>query len=376
MHNRQELGYAHFMDHKMSVKNYTTTLLLAIFVGFFGAHRFYAGKVFTGLLFLFTFGFLGIGWLIDIITVAVGNFTDKTGLFIRPKKTTPTPEGNTVAQAPDNQPSSPQPGDGINQPATTPVAPETAVGSASDSPKRKVPTWLWVVGGILVFGLVLSAFNGDDDADTQAENPTDTPVTVEEDTSEPAATEAQEEVVEEEPEPEPPALFEPVVLEGSGDDVIDVPVITDSIIVATFTHQGSSNFSIVSYNESGERISLLVNEIGSYQGTVPFNFSEAPAELEISANGAWTVTLSDLLEQPVYDGSLLTGSGDEVLLVTTDSSRLAAAHSGSSNFVITGWGDRRDLLVNEIGSYDGTVRLGNALALEVVADGEWTLTSE
>lgn len=190
------------MDQRISVKNYTTTLLLVIFVGFFGAHRFYAGKVFTGLLFLFTFGFLGIGWLIDIITVAVGNFTDKTGLFIRPKKTTPTPEGNTVAQAPDNQPSSPQPGDGINQPATTPGTPETPSGTSSEAPKRKVPTWLWVVGGILVFGLVLSAFNGDDDADTQAENPADTPVTVEEDTSEPAATEAQEEVVEEEPEPE------------------------------------------------------------------------------------------------------------------------------------------------------------------------------
>ena len=86
------------------------------------------------------------------------------------------------------------------------------------------------------------------------------------------------------------------MIEGSGDDIVDVPVITDSIIVATFTHQGSSNFAVVSYNQAGERISLLVNEIGNFQGTVPFNFSEPPAELEISANGSWTLTLSDLLE--------------------------------------------------------------------------------
>jgi TM2 domain-containing membrane protein YozV len=73
------------MDNRASVKNYTTTLLLAIFLGIIGAHRFYAGKVFTGLLFFVTLGFFGIGWVIDIITVAVGNFTDKTGRFIRPR---------------------------------------------------------------------------------------------------------------------------------------------------------------------------------------------------------------------------------------------------------------------------------------------------
>ena len=65
-----------------------------------------------------------------------------------------------------------------------------------------------------------------------------------------------------------------------------------------------------------------------------------------------------------------------MLLVSTDSSRLSATHNGSSNFAILGWGDRRDLLVNEIGTYSGTVRLGNPLALEIKADGEWTLISD
>jgi TM2 domain-containing membrane protein YozV len=39
--------------------------LLWIF-GFTGAHRFYYGKPVTGTLWFFTFGLLGVGWLIDL----------------------------------------------------------------------------------------------------------------------------------------------------------------------------------------------------------------------------------------------------------------------------------------------------------------------
>ena len=61
------------------------TLALVLIFGIFGGHRFYAGKVGTGILFFLTAGLLGIGWFIDIFTVAFGNFTDKSGSFVRPK---------------------------------------------------------------------------------------------------------------------------------------------------------------------------------------------------------------------------------------------------------------------------------------------------
>ena len=73
------------MSNPKSVKSYAVTLLLALGLGYVGVHRFYAGKVGTGILYLFTFGFFGIGWIIDIFTVLFGNFTDKAGQFIRPK---------------------------------------------------------------------------------------------------------------------------------------------------------------------------------------------------------------------------------------------------------------------------------------------------
>lgn len=51
--------------------------LLCFFLGVFGVHRFYVGKVGTGVLMLVTFGGLGIWALIDLILILVGAFRDK-----------------------------------------------------------------------------------------------------------------------------------------------------------------------------------------------------------------------------------------------------------------------------------------------------------
>ena len=63
-----------------SEKNRMITLLLCLFLGGLGIHRFYVGKVGTGILTIVTvFGFIGIWPLIDLIMIAIGKFTDKSG---------------------------------------------------------------------------------------------------------------------------------------------------------------------------------------------------------------------------------------------------------------------------------------------------------
>jgi hypothetical protein len=55
---------------------------LAAILGPFGAHRFYAGKIGTGMLMAATIGGLGLWYLYDLIVVASGGFRDAEGRLI------------------------------------------------------------------------------------------------------------------------------------------------------------------------------------------------------------------------------------------------------------------------------------------------------
>ena len=51
------------------VKNKWVAFFLCLFLGMFGAHKFYEGKVLMGIIYLFTAGLCGIGWLVDLIVI-------------------------------------------------------------------------------------------------------------------------------------------------------------------------------------------------------------------------------------------------------------------------------------------------------------------
>ena len=67
------------VDPNASPKSRLSTLLLCSFVGGLGIHRFYVGKIGTGVLWLLTAGCFGIGALVDLIMIACGTFTDSDG---------------------------------------------------------------------------------------------------------------------------------------------------------------------------------------------------------------------------------------------------------------------------------------------------------
>ena len=102
---------------------------------------------------------------------------------------------------------------------------------------------------------------------------------------------------------------------------------------------------------------------------------KAPYTFEIEANGSWSYTLERI--DQTYTTSF-TGHGDYVTDIFSGSSGTwHFKHIGGGNFIV--WlitTDGRDLLVNEIGDYDGnrllSIPAGSNALLVIKADGTWS----
>jgi TM2 domain-containing membrane protein YozV len=69
-------------ETQISPKLRLVSLLLCWIFGVWGVHRFYVGKVGTGILQLLTFGGFGLWVLIDLICIVAGSFKDNKGRLI------------------------------------------------------------------------------------------------------------------------------------------------------------------------------------------------------------------------------------------------------------------------------------------------------
>lgn len=72
-----------FAQGEISTKSMVPAALLCFFLGGFGIHRFYVGKIGTGILMILTLGGLGIWTIIDFVMILLGSFKDKQGLPLR-----------------------------------------------------------------------------------------------------------------------------------------------------------------------------------------------------------------------------------------------------------------------------------------------------
>ena len=69
------------MGRPASPKSRLAAFLLLLLIGL-GLQRFYVGKIGTGILYILTFAGLGIWFIVDLVMILVGSFTDKQGRVV------------------------------------------------------------------------------------------------------------------------------------------------------------------------------------------------------------------------------------------------------------------------------------------------------
>lgn len=169
--------------------------------------------------------------------------------------------------------------------------------------------------------------------------------------------------------------IEPITISGAGADVVEVPE-NLAVCLVSAQHSGDSNFSIWSLDANMENVDLLVNTIGAYSGTTTTGLGRGTAKfLEIEGDGEWTVTMSPMSEAHQLENGEQRFGDDVVFLNATGAKKLSIINDGESNFSIWAFGSSKsDLLVNEIGSYSGTVANKGYSLLVVNSEGTWSVT--
>lgn len=76
----QTIHHNIYVEERRSRHNRWIALAFCLLGGMLGLHRFYTGKVGTGVLYLFTGGLFGCGVIADFFSILFGYFRDKQGL--------------------------------------------------------------------------------------------------------------------------------------------------------------------------------------------------------------------------------------------------------------------------------------------------------
>src|SRR5206468_5887133 len=89
----------------------------------------------------------------------------------------------------------------------------------------------------------------------------------------------------------PSALAQPINFAGMGQTATDAVTPNCAICRVSITHSGSRNFIVKTFRGSNQ--DLIVNTIGSYQGSRPL-FGRDPVIFDIDADGTWTIHIEEV----------------------------------------------------------------------------------
>lgn len=251
---------------------------------------------------------------------------------------------------------------------------------SSETPGKKRISWAWPFLGVLVLAGLGSVIGGDEESEPSELQS----ISAEESSDRSSAVSPEQEVTEPQQEFDefewPPLA--PIVLEGSGDDVV---VLDSSISLAAMEVTANASgryFGIKPILVTGEAGISLVNTTDPFDGTVLLlgTGQDAIAGFEVLSNGPWTFTIKSIAEVPYLGpAETIEGSGDAVVRLKETVGLSTISVTGNIDgryFGVRPHGAKYSVsVINTTDPYSGTVLLDpGTLLLEITAVGGWSIT--
>jgi hypothetical protein len=190
------------------------------------------------------------------------------------------------------------------------------------------------------------------------------------------------------------AVFEPGRFQGVGDAVVDIAAFSTVDAIVHAHHDGAGEFSVYTVDQYGEPMGRLVNSVGNVDGLYPLGWAGLDRmlaephdadvdamQLDVRADGAWTIEISPLTEIEQWDGSERSGRDSDIVIWSGPES-LMEYSTTHADFLLTieqGRGQAKlnntspvvvgDVGVERIPFTDGIVRVS------AFGDGKWTIKS-
>lgn len=206
-------------------------------------------------------------------------------------------------------------------------------------------------------------------------------------TASPTATETRTATATPEPTATPSQDGQRYSFSGSSDSVTDRFTVQGGFTSFDMAHSGESNFQVELIDtDSGDTQEFLANEIGQWEGLLPYEVPEGEYVLDVTADGSWEI----IVRQPrhtIDDTAAVPVTGEDEFpnylgpVEFEGFHTVRGAYDGDSNFAV--WlldenGGEVDLLFNEVGNFEGetTTNYEGMGYIRVEATGPWRIDVE
>lgn len=187
----------------------------------------------------------------------------------------------------------------------------------------------------------------------------------------------------------PPATVTPapVSFSGKGQQAPPSFGLDEGLAIFRLKHSGLSNFAVWLLGSEGQKVELLVNTIGGFDGAKAVGIKQdGKYVMDVQADGSWEVSIEQPRPASATTLPAINGKGQKTSPLFALQSGLTIfrmTHDGKSNFalwLLNAKGQKVELLVNVIGQFNGSKALGVKAAgiyvLDITADGNWTIAAE